>query len=137
MYIVYTAFPYFVIFQSEHFLFEKPSLFCRDLGCTHSAWIIHTDIYSILCTSLCTLVLSTSLCTLQTWANSSISSPKIPHPFRNILSRVDQSQGFRLYLHTFAVHTLCLDQFYYCTFILESRLCPTVHLVVPAWLLIL
>ena len=50
-------------------------LFSQDLGCTHSARTIFTDIYSILCTSLCTLVLSTSLCTLQIWANSSISSP--------------------------------------------------------------
>ena len=68
---------------------------CFSHRSTHSAWIIHTDIYSILWTILCTLVLLTSLCTLQTWATSSISSPKIPHPFRNILSQFDQSQSFK------------------------------------------
>ena len=53
---------------------------------THCAWIsstpvllylmsvqLYTDIYSILCTSLCTLVLLTRLCTLQTLAHSCFS----------------------------------------------------------------
>ena len=33
--------------------------------------------------------------------------------------------------------TLCFDQFYCCTLILESCLCTTVHPIVPAWPLLL
>ena len=46
-------------------LFVWETLIVLSGGCTHSAWIIYTNIYTSLITSLCTLVPSTRLCTLQ------------------------------------------------------------------------
>jgi hypothetical protein len=90
----------------------RVSRFFKSQSGTHFAWIIyvliffletfivlsrrgvHTlcldHLYGYLFHPLCTLVLLTSLCTIQTWANSSISSPnssslpKHSEPFRPI-----------------------------------------------------
>lgn len=56
-------------------------------------WAVKGLPHGHLMKQLCTLVLSTRLCALQTWAHSSISSP-------NILSHVDQSQDSITTVHS-------------------------------------
>ena len=122
---------------------KSPSSFSNTIGSVSTLLFVITSAHTLLGPVVLMLrLVDHTLCLDQLYSCTAIMLSSLCTPVRHfVVTSANNLFGLVCfttwhYIHTFVVHTLCLDQLYCCTFILKSSLCSlgdcvhncTVHL---------